>query len=393
MSAFVRADDPASGKKYTFDGKISREVLENYLARSINMSHLMQSRNLDEDLRMLKNTGAKYIGRAAIIWWNDKTRVDMEKHFTAARSLASQMHKQDPEAILEAGVMETVGPGIDSIPVPSWVFKEFALPVENRTFSHQQMKYDDGWGGHGHGTIPPDISRLETRLWFYYCSRRYIDSGYESIHLGMIGNMDRKDPGHKHWFDLLGRLRRYAKKNARRHMVLFNSQIPFGIVENGKLLLDLHQMQLRPVDVKGKPEECVLQAGYGDTIWKRSRGGITPSGWTCDHLPYYAQFDNGYATGKSGQPIGFPYAWGSCEIDWFARQPEEYRNKWLRYAHDWIRKNDPAGFLQMPGRVPLAEPREMAGAKTRWYKANTPSKACVQGFNQEETIKAIWEGK
>jgi hypothetical protein len=84
VSHSVHAGDSAAGGKHAFDGKISREVLENYLARSINMNGLADSDQLDEDLRMLKNTGAKYIGRAALVWWSDKTRLDIEKHFAAA---------------------------------------------------------------------------------------------------------------------------------------------------------------------------------------------------------------------------------------------------------------------------------------------------------------------
>ena len=93
--------------------------------------------------------------------------------------------------------------------------------------------------------------------------------------------------------------------------------------------------------------------------------------------------------GKGMNEIPIP-AWGSIEIDWFARQPEKYRNEWLRYAWDWIRKNDPNGYLQMQGSKCL-NPQDAGGAK--WYHANTKSQACPEGFNQEETIKAIWEGK
>jgi len=47
-------------RNYSFDGKISREVLENYLSRSITMTELYRSPgNLDDDTRMLKNIGAK----------------------------------------------------------------------------------------------------------------------------------------------------------------------------------------------------------------------------------------------------------------------------------------------------------------------------------------------
>jgi hypothetical protein len=382
----------AAGKhsKYTFDGAISREVLENYLARNLNMLGLSESTQLAEDIRMIKNVGAKFLGRVALVWWDDNNKTDIEKHFSKAGEVARMLHKEDPELLLEASVLETVSPGIDAIPIPAWVFEEFGLKPENRSFDHRKMLYDDGFAGHGHGTHPPDMSKPETRMWFYYCCRRYLDCGYETIHLGMIEHMARKDPGHVHWFDVLDRLRRYAKANGRRHLILFNSQLTPGIVEDGKLMLDMHQMQLRPVDVVASPEKCVLQMGYGDTIFGRSAGGVTPSGWKCDHLPYYIQFDNGYATGKSGQHIGFPYAWGSCEIDWFARQPEAYRNEWLKYAWDWLRKNDPNAWLQMPGLVCLAEPLKGTTGKVSWYRANTRSAASPDGFGQEETIKAIW---
>lgn len=389
VSAFAQASDTASSGKYTFDGTISRQVLENYLARSLLMLSLADRQQFDEDLRMIKNVGAKHLGRVAAIWWDDNCKADMEAHFLRAKTAVGDLHKMDPELMLQACIFETVGKGINEIPVPAWVFEEFAQKPEVRNFCFESMCYDDGFQGHGHGNKPPDMSKTETKMWFYYCGRRYIDCGYENIHVGMIGLMDRKDPKHENWFDTLGRLRRYAAKHARRHMVLFDSQHR-GIAENGKLLLDYHNMVLRPKDVIGSPEKCILEMGYGDTIWGRSVGGITPSGWQCDHLPYQAEIDNGYSPGKAGQNIGFPYAWGSIEIDWYARQTEEYRNEWLRYAWNWIRKVDPNGCLQMQGSKCL-NPQDVRGA--RWYYANTRSKTCPDGFNQEETIKAIWEGK
>jgi len=389
MSVSVVAADTASGGKYAFDGKISREVLENYLARSLHMLGLADSRQFDEDLRMIKNVGAKHIGRVAAIWWSGDVKVDVEAHFANAKKAAERLHKMDPELMLQACIFETVSKGINEIPIPAWVFEEFGQKPEARNFRFESMRYDDGYTGHGHGCNPPDMSKLETKMWFYYCGRQYIDCGYENIHVGMIGHMDRRDPKHVNWFDTLGRLRRYAAQNARRHMVLFDSQLR-GIAEDGKLLLDYHNMVLRPKDVIGSPEKCVLEMGYGDTIWGRSAGGVTPSGWSCDHLPYQAEIDNGYSPGEAGQNIGFPHAWGMIEIDWFARQPEEYHSEWLRYAWNWIRKNDPNGYLQMQGSKCL-NPSDVRGAK--WYYANTKSDSCPNGFNQEETIKAIWEGR
>jgi hypothetical protein len=392
--SYYTFNDVPSVNKFSFNGSISREVLENFLSRSLHMLMLSDSKQFDVDLRMIKNTGAKHIGRVAAIWWASDVQVDIEKHFMQAKKVAEKLLKQDSELMLQASIFETVSKGMNNIAMPAWVFEEFEEKAQVRNFHFESMIYDDGFQGHGNGCMPPDMSKLETQMWFYFCGRSYIDSGYENIHVGMIAHMDRNDPKHAGWFSTLGRLRKYAKTKARRHMVLFDSQLQ-GIVEDGKLLLDYHNMVMRPKDVIGKPEECILEIGYGDTIWGRSKGGVSPSGWACEHLPFQAELDNGYSPGKAHQNIGLPYAWGRIEIDWFANQPEEYRNKWLRYAWNWIRENDPNGYMQMQGRKVLSDPistiKPIDGAY--WYFANTKSKACPDGFNQEETIKAIWAGK
>ena len=52
---------------YRFDGKISRSVLENYLARSATVASLLHF-TLDDDLRMMRNTGVKFAGRVIWMW-------------------------------------------------------------------------------------------------------------------------------------------------------------------------------------------------------------------------------------------------------------------------------------------------------------------------------------
>src|SRR4051812_4858105 len=54
---------------FQFDGKISRQVLENYLSRSVSMEGLLNGRgDFRDNIRMLKGEGAKYIGRALCLW-------------------------------------------------------------------------------------------------------------------------------------------------------------------------------------------------------------------------------------------------------------------------------------------------------------------------------------
>ncbi len=222
-------------------------------------------------------------------------------------------------------------------------------------------------------------------MWFYYAAKSYIDVGVEAIHFGNIDQMSENDPDRAHYWDMMSRVRAYAAKNARRHMVLCDGVSAKGgvVLPDGRLLLDLHSYPLRIDEVPGKPEEGVLRFGYNNAIYGRSLGGITPSGWSCTSLPYVAEMDNYDTSGHEGQNVGGFWVWGYDEIGWFAHQTEQYRNDWLRYAWKWIRENDPNGHLEMPGVRPLGQPGKL-------YWANTRSPATPEGYNQEETIKQIW---
>jgi hypothetical protein len=157
-------------------------------------------------------------------------------------------------------------------------------------------------------------------------------------------------------------------------------------VEGGKLLFDFHSFPLRIVEVAGQPYKGVLKVGYSDSIFLKSRGGITPSGWSCEHLPYLVEFDN-FGRSKPGEPSKSPFIWGWDEITWFSLLPEAERNDWLRFAWKWVKDTDPDGHLQMPGSRVLSPGRPDA---PRWYWANAKSEACPQGFKTEGTIKELW---
>jgi hypothetical protein len=251
------------------------------------------------------------------------------------------------------------------------------------------MLYSDGHGrGHwSKNASVPDMSQIETRLWFYYLVRCYIDIGIEAIHFGQVEIMDDNDPEHDHWFDMLSRIRRYAVKRARRGLVLCDAHTPSGgTVRNDRLLFDFHSFPLRVEEALETPEQGILRMGHYDSLYGHSRGGLTPSGWQCERLPYLVEFDNFGGSGKDGQIVGDHWIWGYDEIVWFAKQSEAYRNLWLHYAWNWLRLHDPNGYLQMPCSRVLYRPVD----GKRWYYANTPSTKVPGGFNQEETIKRIW---
>jgi hypothetical protein len=241
----------------------------------------------------------------------------------------------------------------------------------------------------------PIVNNLETKLWFYFLARTYIDIGCEALHLGQVGIIGRDDTDKTHYAEILKKIRDYAKKNARRHYVLLDAHTPMrGFIKNGISLLDFNSFPLRIKEVVGKPMEGILEVGHSDGLYLKSLGATSPSGWKAESMPYLVEFDNFGV--RRDPPLGTAnvkdhFCWGYDDISWFAVQTEEYRNKWLRYAHDWIKKTDPNGHLQICVIRMISGP---TAAKTlRSYFANTNSPACPVGFSQEETIKAIWNPK
>lgn len=386
----------SSAQEFRFDGSMSRPVLENYLSRSISFTELLHddltqprnSRGVDprDNLRLILETKTKLVGRALMVWGREK---NLSAFLETAKPYAAALHQADPEILLQAAAFEIVTRGVETVSVPEPVFREFSQAVTNRTFRYDDMLYTNGrfvghWGGNG---SVPDMSRLETRMWFYYLVTSYIDVGIEAIHFGQVGLMDKNDPGHAGWLDLLGRVRAYARLHARRHFLVCDAHTPTGgYVEGGRLLFDFHSFPLRITEVPDRPHRGVLKVGYADSLFTKSKGGLTPSGWSCEHLPFLVEFDN-FGRSTPGQPSKSPFIWGWDEITWFALMPEKERNDWLRYAWQWVKDTDPNGHLQMPGSRVIT-PGTPDGP--RWYWANTRSEACPNGWNTEDTIKELW---
>jgi hypothetical protein len=396
LIALLAVAAPAVAQDFHFDSTISKTVLENYLSRSISFTELLHDdltqprdgRGVDprDNLRLILDCKAKFVGRALLLWGHESNLAGFLK---TAKPYAEALHQADPEVILQGGVFEIVTRDVATVSIPERVLVEFGQPVTNRTFRYEAMLYDNGhfvnhWGK---DASVPDMSRLETRMWFYFLATSYVDTGIEAIHFGQVGLMDNNDPGHAGWLDMLGRARAYSHQHARRHLLICDAHTPTGgYVEDGRLLFDFHSFPLRIVAVTNQPYHGVLQVGYADSIFKRSKGGITPSGWTCEHLPYLVEFDN-FGSRNPGNVSQSPFIWGWDEITWFALMPEAERNQWLRYAWDWVKSTDPAGHLEMPGSRVL-RPGNREGPQ--WYWANSRSAACPQGFNTEETIRDIW---
>jgi hypothetical protein len=335
---------------------------------------------------MLTNIGAKYVGRALCLW---NAEGNFLPNLERAKETAPRVLAADPDIILEACVFETVTPRVSQIEIPDWVFTALAQPIEKRNFRFDDMIYPEGQRrAMGRNAQVPDVSRMETQLWFYYQAISYINLGCDAIHFGQVEIMNKNDRNNDHWAHLIGLVRDYAAQHARHHMVLCNGHTPSGgLMHDGNPLLDFNEFPLRIMETPEKPHEAILKLGFSDGLYDRSKGGKTFSGWSCEHLPYMVEFDNYGVSQHPGQPNtkgSFNWVWGYDEITWFAHQPKDYRANWLHYAWDWVRTTDTNGWLEMPGSRTAVSP------DSHWYFANNPSAAVPTGMGDEDVIRAIW---
>jgi len=379
-------------KDFSFDYRISEEVLKNYLSRSITLSFLtVSSNNPESDIQMIINTGAKYISRANLPW---QAETEYTNSIAIYKEKINEIHSQDSDIIFESAIFETVWKSCEMTPIPDWVFIAFNEPVLKRNFSYSKMlfpsgKYVDFWGD---GGSVPDITQLETQMYFYYRACKYIDAGFEAIHWGQVMLIGENDTDYQDFHKVFKIVRQYASKHARRHFILFNGHTHGIIDPDGKLLFDFHSYPLRIKTMNGEkphatselnPQRVIFEVNYVDAIYTKSLGGTTVSGWDCTTLPYFVEIDNygGYQKGSLNKPGVDYWPWGMDEISWFVNQPSSYRTSWLQEAYSWVRNTDQAGFLCMPGSRPFYSIKK---DKIIWYYANSNE------FNDENAIKFVW---
>lgn len=386
---------------FAFDKAIRKDVLENYLSRSVTAAGLYASDTLEDDLRAVKELGVKFLGRASGIWYMTE---DDEEHFSRSKALAERVHAIDPDIILQACVFEIVVERMEEIPIPEWVFQAFGQKPEKRNFSLKKAMFEERPEGFVHqdenpaknGGIP-DLNRLEAQMWFYYRATRYIDCGYEALHMGQVHLYTANDKGMEKTMKLFEKIRDYAREHARRHKVLLDAHT-HGVSIRGKLMFDYHAMPFTryPLIKREGYDLALVREGY-------SEGGENPNGWSAEVMPYLMEYDN-WGGKFVEDPQQVPREelaamdwWGYDQIGWFANQPEEFRNHFLEYTYRWVEINNPNAYFQVPFRRMLSDAAlKMVRMDNQqedvqaFYQCNNQSQACPMGFSQEEMIKKIW---
>lgn len=378
-------------KDYRFDGLISFEVLNNYLDRAVTYTghfcptlyYDVEQEKIDEAIRFITNVGAKYIQRAGGEWHPSVVPLN---NFDKIKANIAAAHQIDPDIIFESCIFEVVTSAVNEIPVPHHVFEAFGQEVQDRNFCMDKMRFDDGYvGNFDPGTIVPDVTKAETQMFIYYRACLFIDMGFEALHLGQVLLTGRAEPSNETYAKVVGKIREYAKKNARRHYVLINAHNKNFTSPDGVMLADMIVDPIRPAPADDEvdhevseenPQRCVLKPNYWNSVYQSGISGTSPSGWYAESYPYLVEFDNyGGILGDTSKKDS--YVWGCDEIKWYTRQPKWYRREFMDYAVNWLKSLNENGHVAF------------VGYRGGQYFANS-SKFCELGQDDEEFIKEFF---
>jgi hypothetical protein len=396
-TASSRSPTFVNTQNYEFYGTISEEVLKNYLSRSISLTIFGHGDVEFEDrVRIILDIGAKYIQRAAIPWIVGEW--DNPMHWAED---IKRLHEKDPDILVESCIFETVHTDVNKKPIPAFAFEAFGLPVETRNFSYDAMRYADGryldlWG---EGASVPDITRIDTQLWFYTRATELIDAGFEVLHMGQVVLMGENDKaaGYPSWKKVFDLVRVYAKTHARRGMVLINAHSYEGMKDvQDNLFFDFAAGAMGMQAVAGSvfrppspdnPQETDIAVGQSYSIFMKTLGGITPSGWWVERLPFIVEIDN-----YGPPPVEYlnnpnMWVWGYDEASWFANQPDSYRRQWLKDIYVKVNELDPQGFFCLIGNRPafIYDANLPEKLYLEWYHASNRYR-----FKDEATLKEIF---
>jgi len=257
----------------------------------------------------------------------------------------------------------------------------------------------------------PDVSRIEGRMWLYYCARFYIDRGYTALHMGQVRmwgwNDLAEDGAYDITYNLLTMIREYATSIGS--FVVMNAENPaLGENPNNQteynlffvdpqnptkrlLLFDFDAHPIRPREITSPPTvdaifpECSANAYPPDNPFNSApcmgeefpaiidecavchwgsgnTSGISPMGCEVENMPYFMYFDFGAGETCSnnipaGEPGNFENTYGFDDTNWFMQLAPACQAAFLEHYFCAVRQFCGAqAFLQIPGRISAGNP-------------------------------------
>jgi hypothetical protein len=371
---------------------LTNDMVDRYLSRAI--SHFLPWSDPLRSREFLKNTGTKYIHWSGLIWGAPPP------DWQTLSAEIDAVHGADwgKEVVYEAGVMEIVDKDtMDAAPIPDWLYQcmeELGINKTRRpgpngprffcyenTFDRNAKNWHPShigrWAKDASGrdtASVPDITMLETQLWFAYLISEYIDAGFEGIMFGQIGLVGKRDKDFACTYAMTQFAKKYAAARAYRHAAFLSS----------------HHRQ---VDHKGKPilthltwpsrlfytdrvrfgMECGLNApvdGQHKCVQEFRQLLNTPH-----DIPILIEIDNYGASAPTSAYACNPE--GDDEITAYMKKPHWARAEFLRhYYSEFLTYENACGKT---GRVHLAPSGDRCGYLP--YK---------EADGEEEIVKALF---
>jgi hypothetical protein len=363
------------GGTWDFEGQaeLTKSKIEAFLSRAVTHFDICSHGNFDEakwarTKQFLLHTGAKFIHGGELSWGNsypdhsywDKCRIKL-KDLHATPGLE--------DVIVEGFIAEHIASNADKTLIPDWLWTYMEkegitntrTPSSNDTgdkhyfhyenFFEKDWKMIDHWGK---GRSVPDIRQTETKLYYRYLLKEYIDAGFESIWFGQLWLTAQADSGCAALNEICQFAKKYAAKHGRRHAILLCSHTD-GHYHKGRQLMDYCAFPCRVrysdkyphgMEIKTSPKECPF------INLKRVLDNKAD-------LPVLLEVDN-YACSPRSNFIGGDDG-GFDEITGFAYKEPWQRRMFLEQYY-WELRTVPnihgnkRVFLSMPGRRGICIP-------------------------------------
>jgi hypothetical protein len=387
-------------------------------------------------LRMIDNIRPKMVSTAItqwfVNWW------DWNTHMTRCSVSVASIKAIDNDIVIQGAPNEFIHRDmVANWNIPQYVLTEFNVSNHGLHFNVYDMAYTDymtnsshnyfDYGFHGNPAEPnaivPDITRLESQMWYFYMATQFIDFGCESISFSNIKATSQSAGANLAWQNVIQRIRNYADNRSDIRFLLVTAQVDASMTNMIKvgndLLLDFDTAPLRPLE-----DLTNLNTSWGggaivtesncSQLFNNTFGGKNPSGWECVHNPGQVFLDN---FGSSFNGIGtvsslcwLPYHFD--DISWYGVQDETYRNNWINYAYNKTKCIDPNLWFVPTVKRNTTYPTSNTNSGTKVYCANranpsffpppvtvntpvigNPDRINLQefvGFNQEDAIRDLF---
>lgn len=232
--------------------KLTKAVLEAYLDRAIvHMSGTSKEPEVysDRSRQFLEDTGTKFIHWADLGWVRFYTQADWDR----LTPQIDAVHGTDwgSEVIYECGIMEAIGRNeINKTPIPDWLLKILddlnvnsvrKLGPNGKGFFSYEAMFDRNaadWPKNLIGlwaSAPeyeqsvPDITMLETQIYYAYLIAEYLDAGFEGIMFGQTMLTGARDKDNAALNALCKFAKKWASARAYRHAVTLTSHVYNGV--------------------------------------------------------------------------------------------------------------------------------------------------------------------